>query len=145
MEAQSLLGLPSPATMVSGQTLRTAAGPGTQGQPHTLFQAETRLWAALGCNKWRRRLAWENVNNLREVPPLPACLPPGIPVALAFAKGLTRWLTASVRAETCAWLCSCPSSRVATQGPPVGVCSLQPPQLTAGGQHPACQAQGSLG
>lgn len=69
--------------MVSGQTLtvclallfRTATGPGTQGQPHTLFQAEPRLWAALGCNKWRRRLAWENVNNLREVPPLPACLP----------------------------------------------------------------------
>lgn len=138
MEAQSWVGPPSPATRVTRQK---------QGQPLTLLQSDQRSGQLSAATNEGVGLAWEDVDNFREGASLP------VPAARNFCgcgicKGLTRRLTASIRAKTCAWLC-CPSSGVAAQGPPgrgvwPAACSLQPPQLPAMGQRPACQALGSL-
>lgn len=71
-------------------------------------------------------LVWENVNNLSEGASL-ACLPAAWNFCgCGVCKGLTRWLTASVRAKPSAWLCSCSTSGIQPRGPWWGCAACSP-------------------
>lgn len=109
-------GPPSLATRVTGQM---------QGQLLTLLQAET---SALG-SSWLQQmkaLVWPGRMWTISVRSLPAGACCRNFCGCGICKGLTRRLTASIRAKTCARLCSGPSSGVAAQGPGAGSVACSP-------------------